>query len=178
LCRKRATRELPRRHRGPERRHGLARTGQPADHLLQGALRELARDLPGRAFFFGWQPGEHPDEAIYGHLTSDPRGSQAVGVMNGASVRIKPEPARIACTGQSRIKVTRIRAGVETVLVAETNANPLSADVAVEPGDTIVWHHRCQHSGATCTLSNIELATAGELLHPTGAFFTFEAEPT
>jgi hypothetical protein len=35
----------------------------------------MARDLPGRPAFLMWQPLEHPEEVIFGHVNGDANGS-------------------------------------------------------------------------------------------------------
>lgn len=103
---------------------------------------------------------------------------QVASVMNNGAVRIKCAHARIDGTGSSLAKITRVRAGTETELVAQTSATPISYDFTdLQPGDTILWWLRCQDSGATCTMSGIELCTGGELLHPIAPWFIYGTEP-
>lgn len=101
-----------------------------------------------------------------------------LGLMNTGSVRVRFSHTRTSGTGQSRIKIGRVRAGVPVEILAETSFTPISQDVSIEPGDTIVIWHRCQDSGATCTLSGVGLYTDGELLNPAPPYFTFGAAPT
>jgi len=42
--------------------------------FYNSTLRKLARDLPGLPTFLMWQPLEHPDEVIFGHVSGDAAG--------------------------------------------------------------------------------------------------------
>jgi hypothetical protein len=73
--------------------------------------------------------------------------------------------------------IQRVRAGSLVTLVAETNTSPISYDADLEPGDTFLWWHRCQDSGAVCQMSGIELATDGGVLFPMASFYRFGTAP-